>query len=246
MMIKAFLKKSIKLVQIAQSSIMSRGLRYGVAASTEHKGLISNLDVRQCIDIGSNKGQFALLIRGVHPEAEIYAFEPLLKPFETLEKVFSEDTKFHCFNVAVGQDSSDTQINVSASNDSSSLLEITDLQVEIFPGTQKESIETIAVRPLKNYIEKFKRNQNTLLKIDVQGYELEVLQASACYLSEVRWVYVEASFKELYKDQAFAHEVITFLSSYNFRLTGVYNAGYSHGYCVQGDFLFERDVSTSN
>jgi hypothetical protein len=46
---------------------------------------------------------------------------------------------------------------------------------------------------------------------------------------------------ELYKGQALAHEVISFLEDFGFTLSGIYNLSYDkNGLAIQGDFLFER------
>ena len=49
------------------------------------------------------------------------------------------------------------------------------------------------------------------------------------------------SFIELYKEQALAEEVISFLNKYSFKLKGVYNMYYDkNGVAIQGDFLFTK------
>jgi len=57
-----------------------------------------------------------------------------------------------------------------------------------------------------------------LLKLDVQGFELSALQGCGRLLERFRYVYVEASFIELYVGQALATEVIGFLFSRGFNL----------------------------
>jgi len=81
-----------------------------------------------------------------------------------------------------------------------------------------------------------------LLKIDVQGYELEALRGCEPLLDRFRHVYVECSFMELYEGQGLASEVIGYLAVYGFRLVGVYNMGYDRkGHAIQGDFLFASE-----
>ena len=80
-----------------------------------------------------------------------------------------------------------------------------------------------------------------LLKLDVQGYELSALQGCGALLDRFRYVYVEASFIELYVGQALASEVVSFLLSRGFRLMCVANL--SHGKSIrpiQADFLFAK------
>jgi hypothetical protein len=80
-----------------------------------------------------------------------------------------------------------------------------------------------------------------LLKIDVQGFELQVLEACASVLNLVEFVYVECSFVEFYAGQAMAGEVLTWLQKRGFALAGI--GSLTRGPSdvgVQADFLFRR------
>jgi hypothetical protein len=78
-----------------------------------------------------------------------------------------------------------------------------------------------------------------LLKIDVQGFELDVLQGCEDILNRFSHLYIECSFIELYEGQALAHQIIAWLEQRSFILVGVHNLYYQkNGMAVQGDFLF--------
>lgn len=80
-----------------------------------------------------------------------------------------------------------------------------------------------------------------LLKLDVQGYELQALRGCETLLDAFAWVYCECSFVELYQGQALADEVIAWLRAHGLRLIGVYNMAFDHAArAVQADFLFGR------
>jgi hypothetical protein len=80
-----------------------------------------------------------------------------------------------------------------------------------------------------------------LLKLDVQGFELQALAGCADLLERFAWVTVECSFVELYAGQAFADAVIAWLRERGFRLCSVYNMAYDgDSRAVQADFLFGR------
>ena len=95
--------------------------------------------------------------------------------------------------------------------------------------------------PLKSILKKDEIAEPALLKIDVQGYELEALVGGEEILGKFSYIYVECSFIELYEGQALVHEVIQYLSKHQFYLNGVYNLSYDNvGRAIQGDFLFRR------
>jgi hypothetical protein len=81
----------------------------------------------------------------------------------------------------------------------------------------------------------------SLLKIDVQGFELDVLQGSEDVLQTFSYLYIECSFIELYAGQALANQIIAWLEERNFVLISVHNLYYGkNGMAIQGDFLFSK------
>ena len=85
-----------------------------------------------------------------------------------------------------------------------------------------------------------------LLKLDVQGFELQALAGCEDVLDRFAWVYAECSFVELYAGQALADEVIAWLRDRNFALHGVYHMAYdARGRAVQADFLFAHRIAAT-
>ncbi len=145
------------------------------------------------------------------------------------------------FPAAIGPDEASMEMNISASNDSSSLLPITEQQVRFFPGTEAVDTETVRVAPLHCFLSEDEIERPALLKIDVQGFEREVLEGCERLLSLFDVIYVECSFVELYAGQALASEVFEFVLGQGFRFEGAYNITYnSEGATIQGDFLFQH------
>jgi len=197
------------------------------------------------VDIGANCGQFALISRKCFPDARIDSFEPLAEPADRFEKVFAKDENVYLHRLAIGEREDKATIHVSNRDDSSSLLPISDKQTRLFPGTDERETRTIHVAPLNAILTKQDILSPAMLKLDVQGYELQALRGCKSLLGCFRYIYCECSFVELYEGQALADEVITFLSNYNFRLCGVYNLYYDeNGKAIQADFLFEPSVVT--
>lgn len=216
-------------------------LRYGVAPSTEHIAALRPLDVDLFIDVGANRGQFSLAATKLRPKARIICFEPLAAAHWILRQVFVKSSNVEVHKAAIGDLETNQQINVSYKDDSSSLLNISPLQSEIFPGTERKGQEQVVVRRLSGYMAEADLSCNVLLKIDVQGYELRVLAGASNILDRVKYVYVECSFVELYQDQAIASDVIDFLADKGFVLLGAYNLSVDRNkVAVQMDFLFEN------
>ncbi len=198
-------------------------------------------DIRMVVDVGANRGQFALAARQCFPKARIVSFEPLVGPSDRFQRVFVRDGQVVLHSVAVGPERKKVAIHISAKDDSSSLLPITPIQTAFFPGTQEVEVATVQVAPLPTYLSDSEIYSPALLKLDVQGYELLALKGCESLLECFEFIYAECSFVELYSGQALADEVVAWLQERSFRLRGVYNLVYDRtGRAVQGDFLFER------
>lgn len=213
-----------------------------VATSIEHTKVLAELrknNIRTVIDIGANRGQFSLAARNAFPNARIISFEPLSEPAEIFRAIFKDDPLVTLHEMALGQEISETVIHVSNADDSSSLLPISDLQNELFHGTSEKEIRKVDVKPLDAVLSRSDMQSPVLLKMDVQGFEKEVLLGCESLLDAFSFLYIECSFVELYEGQSLAHEVIAFLHEHGFGLAGIYNMNYDQkGLAVQGDFLF--------
>lgn len=239
--VKLFIQRIVKLANILRSKLYIDALRReGVAAGTEHESMLRHLNCRHVVDIGANVGQFALVSRRCFPDARIDSFEPLAEPADCYERVFRHDGHAFMHRVAVGAEAGDAEIHVSGREDSSSLLPITSKQSDLFPGTEESHTETIRVRSLQDELDAADILDPALLKLDVQGYEMEALRGCEALLPRFSFVYCECSFVELYGGQALAHEVIDFLRVHDFELHGVYNMTFDNGRAIQADFLFAR------
>lgn len=233
------IQKLIKLFNILRDPALIRALSKRTAAGVEHRRILQNLDCRHVVDIGANRGQFALIARRYFPDARIDSFEPLAEPCSFYRSVFEKDKRVYLHSCAIGPDAGKATIHVSRQDDSSSLLPISALQESLFPGTAEKETRTIDVCPLDEVLTAESICSPALLKLDVQGYEIQALQGCESILHCFAHVYVECSFVELYAGQAFADEVIAWLRGHGFILAGVYNMAYdSRGKAVQADFMF--------
>ena len=216
-----------------------------VAASIEHTDILNHLSlIRFCtiVDIGANRGQFALVARNHFPDANIFSLEPINEPAKIFMRVFKNDERTNLYEFAIGPEVIDSKIHISLADDSSSLLPISALQNELYPGTSEKETRSILVKPLNAILSPADIQSPAFLKIDVQGYEKQVLEGCKSLLQLFSYVYVECSFIELYTGQALAHEIISYLSDYGFILSGIYNLDKDkNGIPIQGDFLFSKD-----
>lgn len=193
------------------------------------------------VDIGANRGQFALAARRWAPKARVFSFEPLPHAADIFKKVFSDDPDVKLHEAAIGNCSGKKLIHLSARDDSSSLLEIGEAQSKHFPGTHEVGTLEIEVGTLDQFLTKEEIVRPAMLKLDVQGFELQALAGCKSLIGNFDYVYCECSFVELYKGQKLAGEVVIYLGALGFSLSGIYNPSYDRdGNCIQADLLFEQ------
>ena len=234
------MRRTAKLVAVLRtSSYRAAFLRHRVAAAVEHEAAFSELYFRTIIDVGANRGQFSLFAIRSFPRARIIAFEPLATPAERYRAVFAGDDRIRLFRAALGSESGQAVMHVAGHDDASSLLPITARQKALFRGTGEVRTETVRVGRLSDFIDALDIEPPAVLKLDVQGYELEVLRGCEDLLSRFAYIYAEASFVELYEGQTLADELIAWLRARGYALSGVYGSDLSRE-GVQADMLFRR------
>lgn len=232
------IRKGLRLLRYSNGR---RGLIHGVAMTLEHLPALRELNPATVVDIGANRGQFSLLCRELFPDASIYSFEPLAGPAGIIRSLFRSAENFQLFVSAIDEKSGMATMNVSRSDDSSSLLPITNQQSEMFPGTEKVNTEQVRVGVLSDYLETSDISGSALLKIDVQGYELNVLKGCGKLLNQFEHCYVECSYRELYQGQALAPEIMKFMTDSGFDVVGKFNTHTDKaGAPIQCDILFHR------
>ena len=218
-----------------------------VAAGIEHRQALRQFPfICTVIDVGANRGQFSLAVRRWAPGARVVAFEPLAGPAARFRKVFEGDSRVRLHRAAIGPETGEATMHVSAADDSSSLLPISKVQERLFPGTGEVRTETVRVGRLSEFVSAQEIVPPALLKLDVQGFELEALKGCEDLLARFSYLYAECSFVELYSGQSLADKIIDWLRDRMFVLNGVFNVCYDKvGQAIQGDFLFQRKPSHS-
>jgi len=236
------LSKLLALLRNRRSAVTLA--RHRVAAAVEHLEAIRFCAPRTLIDVGANKGQFSMAVRSLFPKAQIHAFEPLPEARERFQSVFKGDHKVALYDLAIGAKAGEAIFYVADRADSSSLLRPGTGQREAY-GVQTQRRITVRVQPLKETLDFSNLVHPVLMKIDVQGGELEVLK-SIENLSLVDFIYVEVSFVELYERQPLFREIFDHLAERGFRLRGAFNQSCTKAFGpTQADCLFERgSVST--
>ncbi|TWU05964.1 FkbM family methyltransferase [Stieleria varia] len=194
------------------------------------------------LDVGANEGQFAMLARQLMPETPIVSFEPLESCYTELKSNQDNLKPFEAFHTALGDSPSTTFINRCASTPSSSLLEMGELHKQELPHTASAEQEQITVSVLDNIVAERDWKGQYILKIDVQGYEEQVLLGAKNTLARTLAVVVEISAKPLYLGEPGFDKIYSLMKSHGFEYAGNIDQWRSQkdGRILQFDCLFEN------
>jgi FkbM family methyltransferase len=245
-----FMSKS-KLLSTAKGAFRAVGLEIGFAGSadTERNVLRSLFESRKfnfVLDVGANSGQYALLVRSCGHRGPIISFEPLSAAHEKLAARAAADPLWTVADkAALGARAARALINVAANSVSSSLLEMNGRHLDAAPHSAYGAAQEVDVLALDDCIDRYvAAGGGGLLKIDTQGYELEVLRGAHRTLSgRIDVVQTELSLVELYDGQPLMLDVCNFLKQYDFTLRHIIPGlkDPAGGRMLQLDGIFARD-----
>ena len=169
-------------------------------------------------DIGAHNGDWSqIILESIPNDIYIALFEPQKIHFNKLEELFGEKNNKHLFNVALGS-SSESGI-MKGGGASASLLDANDAQHAIFPNSfNTNAIEETPIFTLDEIIEKHQLRFPDVIKIDVQGFELDVFKGAGNALKNTKYIIAELSFISLYQNQPQLTELLQFLEYSNFKI----------------------------
>lgn len=170
-------------------------------------------------DIGANVGQTAVELARSLPNAKIFSFEPFKSTFQELQRNTLHLSKVKCYPIAMGANPETMKVYPRHNSLFNSL------KKDPSSPDQHGDGETITVETISRFCRDNKVDFIDLLKIDTEGFELEVLKGAAPMLEEgkVKFVYAEVCFSSLNEQNSNFFKVYDFLVK-DFRFLGLYES----------------------
>jgi FkbM family methyltransferase len=209
------LRKPRKAIKLMRHPFWIRALLHRIPATVEHAAMPFQSHYHTVVDIGANRGQFAVFAHSRLRPRRIILFEPNSDCLPQLNWVLKHiRAELHRF--ALGPEKAESSLFITAKNDSSSLLRPMQEQEDRDAKSHVVNQRNVAVHSLDKV--KLKLGRPCLLKIDVQGYEADVLLGGALTLGQVDDVLVEVSQVPFYYGQKLFPEVDSLLRNAGFEL----------------------------
>ena len=191
----------------------------------------SGTKVETIFDIGANGGHITGRYRQAFPHATIYSFEPFSKPFRLLTRQAEKWGGVVPVNVAIAGKKGKRDLFLNQHHVTNSLLPTVPGVEQYVDRAVIENVDKIKV-PVTT-IDAFCAEHHLpgiqVLKMDIQGSELEALKGAKKMLAQQAFslVYTEIWFVKVYQGQPLFHELYRFLDKYGYALYDFYNVVYS-------------------
>ena len=181
----------------------------------------------ECVlDVGANTGQYGMLLRAHGYQGWIASFEPVAGAFEQLTEAAGGDRRWRVFPFALGARSERRQIAVAEVSQLSSFRTFSDYASTEFPGasdvTHTEEVDIRALNDVWNESLGTLRGSRVFLKLDTQGWDLEVLKGAHEVLERLVGLQLEASLTPLYESVPTFAQTVEYVAGLGFDLTGVF------------------------
>jgi FkbM family methyltransferase len=211
--------------------------------------IFSTLRINCVIDVGANRGQYGEFLRNMGYRKRLVSFEPIPAMFKVLEEKSRNDPDWHVYNLALGSSNQALDLNVMSSEEFSSLLPVNSYGSEHFQDRiAVERTERVNVVRLDSILDEMTarlEDPRLYLKMDTQGYDLQVLEGLGERCPLVLGLQSEIALRPIYEGMP---DYLTALARYNalgFSITSLVPVSRENLRVIEYDCLMIRDSQTS-
>ncbi len=200
---------------------------FKVLSVIETRNILEKYEINVVLDVGANRGQYADFLRNnANYNKTIISFEPIPSVFEELKNNASSDPGWNVYNLALGNRDGKEKINLSDNSLFSSFL-ISNKYCEERFGSEAAGAkqEPVTIRRLEGLFNEIKIDPGTAriyLKMDTQGYDLEVFSGLGDKRKYISVLQSELSVTPIYEGMPHLTESISFFEAAGFELAGLF------------------------
>ncbi len=186
----------------------------------------TNKKISVFIDVGAHHGETVKLFKKNFEVGEIYAFEPSPKNYKNLVEKTKNITNLEIFNIAIGKESGMIEFKQHFESQSSTITEINlksnyykrkNRYLDFF-GIRQNKFTRLEVKidRLDNILEHKNLERIDILKIDTEGYDLNVIYGLGELIKKVKYIYFEHHFHNMLVKEYTLSDVHNYMIKNNF------------------------------
>jgi len=199
--------------------------------------------VNHVIDAGANMGQFGHFMRSIY-SGRMSSFEPVSSAFENLRRATNNDPGWEAYQFALGSSAGVARIHVAPRSVFSSFLQANDYCVRRFGertvGAEEESVSVRRLDEVLEQISVHHTDERIYLKMDTQGFDMEVFKGLGERLPQVVALQSEVSLVPIYQHMPHWTECITAYEQAGFGIAGMFPVNRDDGRVVEYDCVLTR------
>jgi FkbM family methyltransferase len=206
--------------------------------------IVKNNKIDTLLDVGANKGQYAIQMRSLGYDKKLLSFEPQQDAFNVLKQVAAKDPQWEVYDYALGDENTKSLIHIADNSFSSSILNMLPTHLESAPESKYVGNQEIEIKRLDSIFDDLcSPTASVMLKIDTQGYEKNVIDGAFEVLKRIKIIQLEMSILPLYENEILYTEMIQYLKAKSFELFSLESGGFydlTSGQLLQVDGIFVR------
>jgi FkbM family methyltransferase len=188
--------------------------------------ILRELGINCVLDVGANRGQYALRLREAGYRGRIVSFEPVPGNAEVLEKQAADDPDWRVIRAALGSADNEAEMAVAgAGGQMSSLRTASEFGKSWNRNLETRETESVAVRRLDGLFDELVAgldDPRVYLKLDTQGYDLEAFAGAGSRIDDVLGMQSEVACVPIYENIPRLPRQIEVYEAAGFELTGMY------------------------
>jgi FkbM family methyltransferase len=199
---------------------------------------------RVVMDIGANRGQTSKRLARGFPMAEVHCFEPTPASCQVLTKNMQGFSNSRVHALAFGPEKRMARFFLREHHETNSFLRIENTDARHGNNTTIE----VEMQQLDEYVPRLGWSDVHVLKINAEGYDLEILKGARALLEagKIHLIFTEMNFKQLYQGQGGFVELHTYLSGLDYTLVGCYEtASLGTGDSLWSNGLYVKSLPAS-
>ena len=177
-------------------------------------------------DVGANVGQYGAELRLLGYNGLIISFEPDPSNFEKLEARSKSDSKWIAMNFALGRNPRKLDLNIMEKSEYNSFLQPSDLEtaVDTHGNSVVNTVTTVieTVGRLYSGVQQKYGFQRVHLKMDTQGFDLEVFAGAESVHDRLTSIQSEVALKRIYRGAPKWTDALAVYERAGFEIAGLF------------------------